>query len=84
MPSLVSSPATSVVSSAADMPAQSGGDPWEQIGWNLLVLLAVLIILVSCWIALEKTIHSIQKAIHFGREKQHGNLSGSYASITDE
>jgi hypothetical protein len=34
-------------------------DPWERAGWNTLALAAILIILVSSWVAVEKAIHSI-------------------------
>jgi hypothetical protein len=41
--------------SASDKPA----DPWERIGWRLVALWAILIIIVSIWVALEKARHSV-------------------------
>jgi hypothetical protein len=34
-------------------------DPWEQMGWRFIGVLATLIILMSLWVALEKAIHSV-------------------------
>jgi hypothetical protein len=34
-------------------------DPWERRGWKLLIFLAVLTIIVSSWVALERAVHSI-------------------------
>jgi hypothetical protein len=34
-------------------------DPWARMGWKSLVFLAVLIIIVSSWVAFERAVHSI-------------------------
>jgi hypothetical protein len=37
----------------------NASDPWERAGWQLISSLAVLIIPVSVWVALERSIRSI-------------------------
>jgi hypothetical protein len=34
------------------------GDRWERMGWDFIGGVATLIIVVSLWMALEKSIHS--------------------------
>jgi hypothetical protein len=38
-------------------------EPWERPGWDFIAVVATLIILVSVWVALEK---SIRRIVTFG------------------
>jgi hypothetical protein len=41
------------------MNANIVGDPWERMGWHFIGVSATLIILMHCWVALDRAIHFI-------------------------